>query len=233
MTSTRPITVRTLRLRGAEVLIWVAIAASGAFALSAVLGPNGLGLVTLRPEWPVVGQSAYQMSIESQLNDDAVVSVANTPRWQETSDGTRDAVTGGPPVEVTGPFTAQLGFLNATFGMRSAWIYRQAAGPLLTAVALLVVLRIVRSVRFGTPFTATNARRLRTLALLVGVGGTVVTVSRELVRRWLLDGSAAAGIVQHGWSVTVTPLLVGVIIGVVAQVWRTGVVMSEELDGVV
>ena len=48
---------RGLRLRGAELLLWAVIAGSLAFGLSAVLGPNGLGLMTIRPQWPVIGQS--------------------------------------------------------------------------------------------------------------------------------------------------------------------------------
>ena len=233
MTSTQLPTRRGLRLRGAEILLWAAIASSVAFGLSAIVGPNGLGLVSLRPEWPVVGQSAYERSIETPLNDQAGITVANAPRWKDTSDGTRDAITGGPAVEITGPFKAQLGFLNPTFGMQWAWIYWQAAGPLLAAVALFVVLKIVRSVRNGTPFTNVNARRLRLLALLVGVGGTLVAVTNELARRWLLDNSAASGIVGHEWHITFIPLLLGVLIGVVAEVWRAGVVMAEDLDGVV
>lgn len=233
MTSTQSPTRRGIRLRGAETLLWAAIASSVAFGLSAIVGPNGLGLMTIRPEWPVIGESAYEMSIEAPFSDEAGISVANAPRWENSSDGARDAVTGGPPVEITGPFKGQLGFLNPTFAMQWAWIYWQVAGPLLTAVALFVVLRIVRSVRIGTPFTDVNARRLRILALLVGVGGTLVAVTNELVRRWLLDNSAASGIVGHEWHITFIPLLLGVIIGVVAEVWRAGVVMAEDLDGVV
>ena len=233
MTSTQLSTRRGLRLRGAEILLWAAIASSAAFGLSAILGTNGLGLMTIRPQWPVIGQSAYEMSIETPFNDEAGITVANVPRWKDTSDGTRDAVTGGPPVEITGPFKGQLAVLNPTFAMQWAWIYWQAAGPLLAAVALFVILKIVRSVRSGTPFTKVNASRLRILALLVGVGGTFLAVTNELVRRWLLDNSAASGIVGREWNITFIPLLVGVIIGVVAEVWRAGVVMAEDLDGVV
>ena len=233
MTSTQSLTRRGLRLRGAEILLWAAIASSVAFGLSAIVGPNGLGLMTIRPEWPVIGHSAYEMSIETPFSDEAGISVANAPRWKDTSDGTRDAATGGPPVEITGPFKGQLGLLNPTFAMQWAWIYWQVAGPLLAAVALFVVLKIVRSVRIGTPFTSVNASRLRILALLVGVGGMLVAVTNELVRRWLLDNSAASGIVGHEWHITFIPLLLGVIIGVVAEVWRAGVVMAEDLDGVV
>ena len=130
MTSTQLPTRRGLRLRGAEILLWAAIASSVAFGLSAILGPNGLGLMTMRPEWPVIGQSAYEMSIETPFNDDAGISVANAPRWKDTSDGTRGRrhrrPTGGDRRTLQG--TA--GFLNPTFAMQWAWIYWQAAGPL-------------------------------------------------------------------------------------------------------
>ena len=136
-------------------------------------------------------------------------------------------------MEIGGPINGLVAFLNPTFAMQWAWIYWQAAGPLLAAGSLFVVLKLVRSVRTGTPFTNHNARRLRILAILVGVGGTFVAITDELVRRWLLDNSAAANIVMRDWHVSFVPLLAGVLIGVVAEVWRAGVAIADDLDGVV
>lgn len=231
--STQLPTRRGLRLRGAELLLWASIAASLAFGLSVILGPNGLGLMSIRPQWPVIGQSAYGMSIETAFNDTAGISIANAPRMKQASNGDVDAVTGGPPVEISGPFTGRIWFVNPTFAMEWAWVYWQAAAPLLAAGSLFVILKLVRSVRTGTPFTNENARRLRILALLVGVGGTFVAATHEFVQRWLLDNSAAADLVIRDWYVSFIPLLLGVFIGVVAEVWRAGVAMADDLDGVV
>ena len=76
---------------------------------------------------------------------------------KQTSNGDVDAVTGGPPVEIGGPTKGVVAFLNPTFAMQWAWIYWQAAAPLLAAGSLFVVLTLVRSVRTGTPFTSDNA----------------------------------------------------------------------------
>lgn len=233
MTSTVSPTRRGIGLRGAEILLWAGIAASLAFGLSVILGPNGLGLVTIRSQWPIVGQSAYAMSIDTPFNDNAGISIANAPRIKQASNGDVDAVTGGPPVEIGGPFSGPIGFLNPTFAMQWAWIYWQAAGPLLAAGSLFVVLKVVRSVRTGTPFTRENVRRLRIVALLVGLGGTFVAATDEIVRRWLLDNSAVADIVIRDWHLSFVPLLAGVLIAVVAEVWRAGVAIADDLDGVV
>lgn len=212
---------RGLRLRAVEGLVWLSLAIAVATGLSVLLGPNGLGLLQYQPSWPVVGDSAYQMGAQATLNDDAGVVVRNTPGWTNTSDGTRDAATGLPPVEVTGPFTAKISLLNAAPVTQWTWVAWHVGEPLLVAGWLLVVVRLLRSFRLGRPFTAANADRLRTLALLVGVGGTVASVGGEWVRRWLLDSSAAAGIVEQDWSVNVTPLLAGLLLWVLADVWRT------------
>lgn len=226
-------TRRGLRLVSAELVVLVGVVVSAALGLSVLVGPNGLGLVDLDPRWPVVGQSQYVMAVETTFGPDAGIVVRGAPLWTDTPDGTRDAVTGGPPVEVTGPYTGQVGFFGPTLAQRWSWVAWRAAGPLLAAGSLLLVLRVVRSVRTGSPFTDVNAGRLRTLALLVGVGGTALSVAGEWLRRHLLDTSAAADIVQRDWEITFVPLLAGVVIGVVAEVWRAGVKMAEDLDGVV
>jgi hypothetical protein len=220
-------------MRAVEVAILVVLLLSLGAGLSMLLGPNGLRVFNFEPQWPVVGASQYEMSVATQFNQDAGVSVRNAPTWRDTATGTVDARTGGRPVEVGGPFIGQVGFPGPSVKQRLLWVSWRAASPLLAAGALWLVLLIVRSARDADPFTETNARRLRLLAVLLAVGGTIVSVLGAVLRRWLLDNSGASNIVARDWTVTWIPLLVGLVIAVLAQVWSHGVEMRNELEDVV
>jgi hypothetical protein len=220
-------------MRVVEVAILAAVLLSLAAGLSMLLGPNGLGVFNFEPQWPVVGASQDEMSVETQFSQDAGISVRNAPTWRSTPTGTVDARTGGRPVELEGPFLGQVGFPAPSVEQRLLWVSWRASIPLLAAGALCLVLLIVRSVRAADPFTATNARRLRWLAALVGVGGTLVSVLGAALRRWLLDNSGAGNIVVRDWFFSWTPLLVGLLIAVLAQVWSRGVELRSELEDVV
>lgn len=222
-----------VRTRAIEVAILVALLLSLGTGLSMLLGPNGLRVFDFEPQWPVVGASQYEMSVETRFNEDAGVLVRKAPAWRDTENGTVDARTGGRPVEVTGPFLGQVGFPEPTTAQRLLWLSWRVSFPLLASGALLLVLLIVRSVRDADPFSHTNARRLRWLAALVAVGGTVISVLGTMLRRWLLDHSGAGNIVARDWSVSWLPLLTGLLIAVLAQVWSSGVEMRDELEDVV
>ncbi len=224
---------RGFALRCAEVLIGAGIVASAATGLAHVVGPNGLGVAQFEPSWPFVGSSAYPMAVEATFDDDAGVDVTHAPVTVNTSDGTRDAATGGGGLEIFGPITGRVSYMNPSLPERWAWVAWQAALPILTAVSLIVVLRLVRSVRVGSPFTARNAVRLRALALLVGGGGSLVSLVGALVPNWLLGTSGAAEIVHLRGYVSLVPLVAGVLIAILAEVWQTGIEMNRDLDGTV
>ena len=220
-------------MRAVEAAILVGLLLSLGVGLSMLLGPNGLRVVNFEPQWPVVGASQYEMSVETRFNDDARVLVRGAPTWRDTEMGTVDARTGGRPVEVTGPFLGQVGFPGPSVEQRLLWVSWRAASPLLAAGALWLVLLFVRSARDADPFTATNARRLRLLAVLLAVGGTLVSVLGAVLRRWLLDDSGAGNIVARNWTVSWMPLLVGLVTAVLAQVWSHGVQIRNELEDLV
>jgi hypothetical protein len=220
-------------MRAVEAVLLVAVVLSLGAGLSMLAGPNGLAVLDFEPQWPVVGASQYEMSVETRFDDGAGVLVRNAPTWRDTDQGTVDARTGGRPVEVEGPFSGQIGFPGPSVKQRLLWVGWRASTPLLAAAALWLVLLIVRSVRDADPFTAANARRLRALAALVAVGGTSISLLGTMLRRWLLDGSGAGNIVVREWSITWAPLVLGLLIGVLAQVWSHGVEMRNELEDVV
>jgi hypothetical protein len=232
MTTTVSRVRKSAPLRAVEGVLLAAVLLSLGAGLSMLLGPNGVGAFDFEPQWPVVGASQYEMSVETRFNETARVHVEHAPTWRDTPEGTVDARTGGRPVELTGPFSGQVGFPGPSAAQRLLWVSWRAAPSLLLAAALWIVLLIVRSVRDADPFTQTNARRLRLLAVVVA-GGTLVSVLGAFLRRWLLDSSGAGNMVARDWSFSWLPLVVGLAVAVLAQVWSRGVEMRGELEDVV
>lgn len=201
-------------------------------ALSILVGNTGLGLVSFAPQNLAVDEAVYEMSIETEFSETAEIRLVNAPTWADTETGTHDAATGGSPVAVdaSGGFVS---FVSPSPGQQWAWVAWHMSTPLLGAGVLFVIWCTVRSARRTDPFTKANARRLYVVAGLVGVGGTAVNVLGQAVRRWLLDTSAASELVVVDAYFSFAPLVIGTLIAALATVWRRGVQLSEELEGVV
>ena len=112
------------------------------------------------------------------------------------------------------------------------------APGLVSLVLLLVgswlVLRIMRSVASGDPFTATTVRRLRQLAavLLLGPLALVVltpVVSGVLLSQVDLGDVAPAFRLELPWL----PLVGGLVVALLAEAFRAGATLREDLEGLV
>lgn len=234
-----------------RVLLGVAMLVVTAGAVSTVVGPKGFDVggstvmsvlppppyVPLlwwdtNPEIPVMPDSGFRARVAEVGAEDAggIFGSALFP-WKDTSDGTRDARTGLPPVE--------LGSKMALFVLGPTWRDRLVyAGPVLFAQALaltvLVLLwRIVGTVARGEVFIRENARRMLAIGLVVAVGGSLAQVLRYLGWVDMIEHSAAAGVVKAEWSFSFLPLLVGAVILLLAEVFRQGVRMRADVEGFV
>jgi len=119
---------------------------------------------------------------------------------------------------------------------RTAWLVAIALIPVGLAWLWWTLSRMVGSARRGDPFTHRNARRLAVAGALVALGPTFALLSQQAVLRWMLAGSTAAGKadIWFRWeSVPLWPLGVGLALLVLAAVWRHGVTMREDLEGLV
>lgn len=214
-----------------EAIVALAIVMAGLTGLGYLIGPNGAGLIQGKPDWPLLGAGQYAMTVETEL--DTEVTIKGAPTTTETTSGTVDTATGRRPAAVGRPITATVEFDGPSTGQRWAWSLWQAAGPLLSAAGLAIVLAMLRSARTGDPFDRVNLRRLQALTVLVLIGGTLVSWGGAFVRRWLLDNSAVADIVPMDFQFTFLPIIGGVLLGVLAEVWRRGVAMRTELEGLI
>jgi hypothetical protein len=124
--------------------------------------------------------------------------------------------------------------LNPTRGEQLAYVTVGALVPVLVAVVLWVLLRVVSSVGRGTPFTETNARRMWLLAALIGIGGTVASFANNWGDAYLISRSAAAPAFQTSQTAfEIWPLLVGLVVGIIALTWNRGIALERDTEGLI
>ena len=135
--------------------------------------------------------------------------------------------------QISGPYRAQLTLWNPTAGERTAYVVVKVAPSAVALAVLVVLLRLVRSARTGDPFMPANVRRLRLLAVLVGVGGLLAGAGAELLEAWMLDHSAAGALTLLEVGLPLNAVLLGVLVAVLAEVWAHGVRLREDVEGLV
>ncbi|MEV6822009.1 DUF2975 domain-containing protein [Nocardiopsis dassonvillei] len=135
--------------------------------------------------------------------------------------------------------TMQLTFHDPTVGERLLL----AVPGLLSVAAVLVVmvtlLGLLRSLDLGDPFVPVNVRRVRTIALTV-LGAAVVLPLTRMVCEGLLqtralhtDGFAFALGVPGGNGFSFTLVFVGLVVAALAEVFRRGTRLREDVEGLV
>lgn len=137
-------------------------------------------------------------------------------------------------VETANPTTAdRLKFNALSWGGVAIWI-----------LGLVAVQRILRRAKLREPFAVENVRWLRVLAACVAIGGFVVGVlvnrfADSLIERSLRGSGAleeSSFVLIHrpaSTDVGLAPLLVAFLILVLAEVWRFGIRLQEDVEATV
>ena len=138
-----------------------------------------------------------------------------------------------PTQLVTGPFDGTVVVQDPS---ASQYGWALATTVLLLALALVVarlLLGIARSLRTVDPFTTANARRLTTLAVVVVVGGTFVPVFQSIAFEGVLGPLLPGG--PRTWTLDVSfwPLLAGILVFFLAEVFSRGARLREDVEGLV
>lgn len=116
-----------------------------------------------------------------------------------------------------------------------------AAAPLVLGPAVVIgaaycLLRVVRSLRTGTPFHRRNARLLLAAALLVLFGGAVTAMTSAFTSMALaMDGQDLLGdspLVASG-TVPFTFIGIGLLLLCLAEFFRRGTALADDVEGLV
>ncbi|MBT9256619.1 DUF2975 domain-containing protein [Phycicoccus sp. MAQZ13P-2] len=119
-------------------------------------------------------------------------------------------------------------------GQRLLDLLPGVALTVLVAVGCLLVQRLMRGVAAGDAFDPRNVSRLRGLALLLALGVPVVWFARVTTDLALLSGAdlGAGGpgaLVEVPWL----PMLGGMVLALVAEAFRAGTRLRDDVEGLV
>jgi hypothetical protein len=153
--------------------------------------------------------------------------------WKDTPDGTRDAATGRPPVELGLTDPMRLYFPGTEGTSRLMFALPPLAWAAVATGALWLLWRIVRDVARAEALSATNARRVAAIGVLIAAGGSVVQLGTFALEKIGIAHSAAAGIVDVPFSFRLAPLWIGALVVLLAEVFRQGARLRTEVDGLV
>lgn len=104
----------------------------------------------------------------------------------------------------------------------------------LVVAGALIMQRIARDVGRGTPFVSGQVRRLRILALLLVVGAPVLQVVELVTTSALLSGADLGGLPASVWfDFPIGPMLLGLFLALLAEAFRHGDRLEDDLEGVI
>lgn len=207
-----------------EVVLTGAIVFVGMFAvIGPALGPGGLGV----GRGGVLGAPP---TVAATI-DASAVRVETTPALPHLGD--RGEVSPGDGVEFTLPSGASVAVHDPDLRQRLGLTGAEVLTGLLAVVVLVMLLLLVRSLRQGDPFVEANARRLYVIAAAVGLGGQGAALLGGWGRAGVLQHPLVAPYVVHEQSLPLLPLLAGLGVAVLAEVFRQGAVLRREVEGLV
>jgi hypothetical protein len=169
----------------------------------------------------------------------AAGSVVTNVTGPMTSDvGLREGAARLPPPEA-GRITLAADQAIMTIGDPTAWqrlvvIAPTFVGGVVMAVVAWLLFKVARSFRRGDPFRPQNVRSMRAAAVIAAAGGMLAVFAYAVGHMEWSGAADDAGLpVTVGAVISFEPVLIGLAIGLVAEVFARAAVLSKELEGVV
>lgn len=101
-------------------------------------------------------------------------------------------------------------------------------------MVLILLYRILGDIARGTPFAERNVGRLRLIALTIAGGWSFARALEVFVTLPLLDGADLGGLpVVATWMLPVVPVGIGMVVALLAEAFKVGSAMADDLDGLV
>lgn len=218
-----------------EILLYIGVACTAVLGLlRTLLGSTGIGGMLPGWAWDVSERlfGPYFLGEVPSVRAPLVngVEVHTTPELYAY--GAEPVPTGRG--EFSGPFEARVSVFAPDFTQRVGLLGGQLLAVLLAFGILLLLVRMVRTLRRDEgPFTSANANRLRSIAWLVGAGGTASSLLVAWGQWLVLNDAAIAPFVDNRFEINVLPLLAGAGIYVFAELFRRGAAMHADLERVI
>jgi len=120
---------------------------------------------------------------------------------------------------------------------RLTFVGVQLAGYAGIAFIAVTLARLVAESRGESPFSLRNTNRLRRIGVLVLAGAPLLSIGHWAIERWIVEDSSMGDRVSvypyHWSSLPWWSMLVGAAVLVLADVWRRGVRMAADVEGLV
>jgi len=158
--------------------------------------------------------------------------------YRDLNGGFPDSRGGTPPhwAELL-PGSSVVQLWDFTLLQKISFIGMQLAGYVGVAFIAITLARLVADSRGESPFVLRNVGRLRRIGAVVLVGAPLLSLGHWCVERWLVESSSMADTVSvyayHWSSLPWWSMLVGAAVLVLADVWRRGVRMAADVEGLV
>ncbi len=139
----------------------------------------------------------------------------------------------GNGVALTDPRTVTIALSELGFGQRLLATLPELISELVGLLVVVLLLMVARSLSRGPVFTTANYARVLGVSLAIGVGGTLQQGVNGLVTLHLLDRPELREHLISSAQTSLTPALVGIVIGMIAEVFRRGAALRTERDSAV
>lgn len=215
-----------------EAVLVVALVSAAVFGLfKTVLSPAGLGSQlpgVVRDAGVGVLGDRYFGEVPA-VRAELAVAVTTSPPLYVYGSGEIPKGRG----EFSGPYEAQVNAYDPSLAQRAAFLGAGLVDSAATILVLLLMLRLVRTLRAGDPFVLANARRLTRVAIIVAAGGTGASLLSAWGDHLVLSDAAIQPLVREQLDVSLLPIVAGLGIFLLAEVFRRGALMRRDLEGLV
>ena len=105
----------------------------------------------------------------------------------------------------------------------------------MTVAIAWLILQLLRSTQAMEPFTRRNVRRINTIALIIGLGGILWQLATAFADNaiYTTDRLPDLGYLPFEATFSPFPLLAMFVIALIGEAFRRGVVLREDVDGLV
>jgi len=107
------------------------------------------------------------------------------------------------------------------------WAITQLAPWMLAAIVLVLLLPILRAAQRGDPFWEGATRRLTGVGALLLIGIPALAIFRFVVAELATEGNSVAPLVEPELTISIPDILPGIVVLVLAGVFRRGVELRE------
>jgi DUF2975 family protein len=143
-----------------------------------------------------------------------------------------------PPLEAAGvgygPASYAVDAVDPSVGQRLLHLAPGLLGALLVVLSCWCFVLLLRTVAAGDPFDPVNVTRLRVVAFALVLGAPVVYLLQVLSDTMVLTGLAVDGLeLTFTLSIPWVPMLAGLVVAMLAEAFKAGSRLRDDVDGLV